>query len=137
VDEHEKRRRAMADAVNARMTKLGLGQKELARKARVSDPTIRILQDGTIHDFRPATLQKVSLALGLDAQHLAALQDGKDPPPVPEPTADPSLLEEVLRRQDATDRRIERLALATGDVANEIAQLKGLVLELVQDRAAG
>lgn len=68
---------AVADAVNRRLRELGLTQKELARRSRVSVATLRKIQKGVAQERSDAILSAVSRALGLPDDHLRAVADGE------------------------------------------------------------
>lgn len=69
---------AVATAINTRMDELGMTQKLLAERSKVSPATIRKLQ----HNYpdtggrHPRTLEAVSIALDWPARHLDAIAHG-------------------------------------------------------------
>ncbi len=77
---------AVARAINQRMTELGLRQRELIERSRVSKTAVREIQHNTAQRRRSArTLEALSVALAWHPQHLAAVLEGRRPPQVGDP----------------------------------------------------
>jgi transcriptional regulator with XRE-family HTH domain len=69
--------RAVADAINTRMEQLGLSQKELSERSKVSTATLRLMQQGADASRSATTLAAVSTALGWKADHLEDVAAGR------------------------------------------------------------
>lgn len=77
---------AVARAINERMTELGLRQRELIERSRVSKAAVREIQHNTVQRRRSArTLEALSSALAWHPQHLAAVLAGRTPPQIGDP----------------------------------------------------
>jgi transcriptional regulator with XRE-family HTH domain len=77
---------AVARAINQRMTELGLRQRELIERSRVSKAAVREIQHNTVQRRRSArTLEALSSALAWHPQHLLALLEGRTPPQLGDP----------------------------------------------------
>jgi transcriptional regulator with XRE-family HTH domain len=81
---------AVARAMDARLTELGMRQRDLAANAHVSQAMVRELQRNTTQRRRSArTLEALSVALGWHPRYLHAVLAGARPPdrgePVPMP----------------------------------------------------
>lgn len=100
---------AVAEAVNGRLSKLGMTQKELAKRSRVSVATLRKIQKGVAQDRSDAILSAVSRALGFPDDHLRSLADGAARRSSTVATADTDLRSEVADLR----RRVEALEEAT------------------------
>ncbi|WP_330272289.1 helix-turn-helix domain-containing protein [Lentzea sp. NBC_00516] len=83
---------AVADAINTRMEQLGLSQKELSERSKVSTATLRLMQQGADASRSATTLAAVSTALGWKADHLGDVAAGR---PVPSDDASRDLHDEV------------------------------------------
>lgn len=69
---------AVGDAITERLNELGMQQKQLAVKSKVSEATIREIQRGKKRRRNPRILRDISVALKWPANHLAhLLQDGQ------------------------------------------------------------
>ncbi|WP_394615280.1 helix-turn-helix domain-containing protein [Lentzea sp. JNUCC 0626] len=68
---------AVADAMNTRMEQLGLSQKELSERSKVSPATLRLMQQGAAASRSATTLAAVSTALGWKADHLEDVAAGR------------------------------------------------------------
>lgn len=76
---------AVAKVINQRIGELGIGQRELAERARVSQATVREIQHDTVQRNRSErTLESLSTALGLHPDHLKSVLH-KERPPEPDP----------------------------------------------------
>jgi hypothetical protein len=72
---------AVAKAISARMTELGLNQRELAQRAHVALSIVREIRHNTVQRRRAGrTLEALSVALGWHPRHLAAVLLGQRPP---------------------------------------------------------
>lgn len=97
---------AVAEAITDRMNELGLLQRDLAYRSRISQAIVRELQRNTVQRRRSLrTLEALSEALEWHPQHLAAVLHEK-PRPVTGPAPDP-----VSDRLDTIE---DRLAAITG-----------------------
>lgn len=67
----------VAKVVTDRLHELGMKQKELAERSRVSVATLRKIQRGVAQTRSDATLRAVSRALELPEDHLRAVADGE------------------------------------------------------------
>lgn len=77
---------AVARAINERMTELGLRQRELIERSRVSKAAVREIQHNTVQRRRSArTLEALSSALAWHPQYLAAVLAGRTPPQIGDP----------------------------------------------------
>lgn len=72
--------KAVAEAMNTRMEELGLSQKELSERSKVSTATLRLMQQGAEAARSATTLAAVSTALGWSPDHLAAVAAGQQAP---------------------------------------------------------
>ncbi|TWP51478.1 XRE family transcriptional regulator [Lentzea tibetensis] len=68
---------AVAAAINARMSDLGLMQLQLAERSGVSVAALRLLQKAKSPNAKARTLSSVSEALDWPRDHLAAVRDGQ------------------------------------------------------------
>lgn len=81
---------AVARVMDARLTELGMLQRDLAARAHVSQAIVRELQHDTRRRRRSArTLEALSVTLGWHPRHLHAVLSGQTPPapgdPIPMP----------------------------------------------------
>jgi hypothetical protein len=77
---------AVARAINERMNELGLRQRELIERSRVSKAAVREIQHNTVQRRRSErTLEALSSALAWHPQHLAAVLEGVTPPRIGDP----------------------------------------------------
>src|SRR5690349_10161836 len=88
---------AVADAINTRMEQLGLSQKELSERSKVSTATLRLMQQGADASRSATTLAAVSTALGWKADHLGDVAAGR---PVSSDDAGRDLHEEIQALRD-------------------------------------
>ncbi|SES12715.1 helix-turn-helix domain-containing protein [Actinokineospora terrae] len=80
----------MAKVITDRLAVLGMRQRELAERAKVSQAIVRELQYDTDRRRRSArTLEAISIALGLHPTHLLDVALGSVPKPVPLPEDPP------------------------------------------------
>lgn len=106
----------VADALNARLLQIGLTQRALSERSRVSLTTLRELQRGAEHRQRSArTLAAISEALGWQPDHLQRIAEGRIGqvlPPAVESLRDQETLTELHHiRQHLTElnHRVDRL----------------------------
>jgi transcriptional regulator with XRE-family HTH domain len=77
---------AVSRAINERMTELGLRQRELIERSRVSKAAVREIQHNTVQRRRSArTLEALSSALAWHPQHLAAVLADRTPAQIGDP----------------------------------------------------
>jgi transcriptional regulator with XRE-family HTH domain len=77
--------------MDARLTELGLLQRDLAARAHVSQAIVRELHRNTAQRRRSArTLEALSVALGWHPRHLHAVLASDPPPDVTDPVALPA-----------------------------------------------
>lgn len=113
---------AVARAINQRMTELGLSQRELIERSRVSKAIVSEIQNNTVERRRSRrTLEALSLALDWHPGHLAAILDNRRPPQAgePAPRSDDDVpgrlaviehrLDEILKRLDGIDAISDRI----------------------------
>jgi hypothetical protein len=82
---------AVARVMDARLTELGMLQRDLARRAHVSQAIVRELQHNTAQRRRSArTLEALSVALGWHPRHLHAVLAGESTPSVTDPVTLPA-----------------------------------------------
>lgn len=100
--------KAVADEMNTRMGQLGLSQKELAERSKVSTATLRLMQQGADAARSPITLAAVSVALGWPSDYLADVAAGRPTSP-----GAPSDLHELVAglKGEVADLREELSAL--------------------------
>ncbi|WP_189160109.1 helix-turn-helix domain-containing protein [Lentzea pudingi] len=106
---------AVADAINTRMEQLGLSQKELSERSKVSPATLRLMQQGANASRSATTLAAVSTALGWKADHLGDVAAGR---PASGDDAEQDLREEVQALR--------------GEVAELRAGLEGLTAKVAR-----
>jgi hypothetical protein len=113
---------AVADAINQRVTKLDMNQRELIKRSGVSKQIVGEVQNDTIRRRRsPRTLKALSIALNWHPDHLSAVLAGRTPPQMGEPVpwsdddvpGHLSVIEEYLRqmldRIDTIDGRLGKI----------------------------
>jgi hypothetical protein len=77
---------AVAQAINNRMTELGISQRELVERSQLSKAIVREVQHNVVQRRRSArTLEALSIALDWHPGHLVAVLDRRTPPKVGEP----------------------------------------------------
>ena len=117
------------ERVKRRMEERGVRIADLQRSAGVYDETIRIIIRGE-NVVRPATLAKVSTALGWEPSAIAAMRDGGDP--IEAAGADPEL---VGRVEDLEHKAAERFTVLEGRLAQTDAKVDE-ILRLLRGREA-
>ncbi len=106
---------AVARAINQRMTELGLRQRELIERSRVSKTAVREIQHNTAQRRRSArTLEALSVALAWHPQHLAAVLEGRRPPQVGDPVVVSD--HDVPGHLASIERRLNEIADRLDDV---------------------
>ena len=82
---------AVARAMDARLTELGMLQRDLAARAHVSQAIVRELHRNTTQRRRSArTLEALSVVLGWHPRHLHAVLAGEPPPDMTDPVTLPA-----------------------------------------------
>lgn len=107
----EKDWRSVAEAINARMSELGMKQVELAERSGLSVAAVRLLQKGKARNALPRTLAALSTALGWKADHLDRVASGT----ADNETGGPDVRDEIERLSDEladVKRRLEVLEAA-------------------------
>lgn len=106
---------AVARAINERMTELGLRQRELIERSRVSKAAVREIQHNTVQRRRSArTLEALSSALAWHPQYLAAVLGGRTPPQIGDPI--------VLSDNDVPSR-LAAIEVRLRDMAEQLDQI--------------
>jgi hypothetical protein len=99
---------AVARAVNERATELGLRQRDLIERSRLSKAVVGELVRNAAPRRRSArTLEALSAALDWHPQHLAAVVAGREPPSVGEPVYRPG---DVPARLAAIEHQLRVIA---------------------------
>jgi hypothetical protein len=79
---------AVATAINQRMTELGLQQRELIERSRLSKAVVHEIRHNATQRRRSArTLEALAAALAWHPEHLVAVLDGREPPQIENPVA--------------------------------------------------
>jgi transcriptional regulator with XRE-family HTH domain len=116
---------AVSLAINERMTELGLNQRELAERSKVSKTMITEIRRNVAQRRRGArTLEALSLALDWHPQHLDAVLNGQPIPAVGEP---------VVRSEDDVHGRLAAIEYRLEQIARELASIKGGVSQRLDD----
>lgn len=99
---------AVSRAINERLAELGLNQRELIERSRVSKGVVsQLMRNVTPQPRRSVrTLEALSTALGWHPQHLAAVVAGHEPPAVGEPVHGPN---DVPARLTAIERQLREI----------------------------
>jgi transcriptional regulator with XRE-family HTH domain len=106
---------AVARAMDARLTELGMRQRDLAERAHVSQAIVRELHRNTAHRRRSArTLEALSVALGWHPRHLHAVLAGERPPDPSAPVSLPA--DAVAERLAAIEARLHAIEERLTDV---------------------
>lgn len=112
---------AVARAIDGRLVELGLELRELARRSKVSESTLRELRYNTVERRRPSrTLEGVSASLDWPEDYLERLLAGAAPPEIESGDS-------VLTRIDSVDRRLDGIEVALGRVLAEVTELRRTV----------
>jgi transcriptional regulator with XRE-family HTH domain len=79
---------AVATAINQRMTELGLQQRELIERSRLSKAVVHEIRHNARQRRRSArTLEALAVALAWHPDHLVAVLNGREPPQIEDPAA--------------------------------------------------
>ena len=106
---------AVSRAVNQRMDELGLNQRELIERSRVSRATVGEIRRNEAQRRRSTrTLEALSIALDWHPQHLAAVLRGNRVPELGEPVARSD--EDIPGRLDAIEYLLQRIAKKLEDL---------------------
>ena len=98
---------AVAQAINSRMAELGLRQRQLIERSRVSKAVVSELMRNVAPRRRSArTLEALSVALDWHPDHLASVLANVEPPAVGEPVHRP---EDVPARLAAIERQLREV----------------------------
>lgn len=105
---------AVAKAINGRMAELGLRQRQLIERSRVSKAVVSELMRNVAPRRRSArTLEALSVALDWHPDHLAAVLANEEPPAVGEPVYRP---EDVPARLAAIERQLHEINAQLDDM---------------------
>jgi hypothetical protein len=109
---------AVARAIDQRTRELGLRQRDVAKRAQVSQATVRELQRHTVVRRRSTrTLEALSLALEWHPRHLLALLEGHTPPAVDDPVFPE---DDVPTRLDAIERHLREITHQLDELNNRL-----------------
>lgn len=99
---------AVARAINERVAELGLRQRDLIERSRLSKAVVGELSRNVAPRRRSArTLEALSIALDWHPQHLSAVLAGQQPPAVDEPVHRPG---DVPARLAAIERELRGIS---------------------------
>jgi transcriptional regulator with XRE-family HTH domain len=106
---------AVARAISRRMTELGLNQRELIERSRVSKATVGELYHNSAQRRRSArTLEALSMALEWHPQHLVAVLKGQRTPGIGEPVSRSD--DDVPGRLAAIEYRLAKIETQLGTI---------------------
>jgi len=106
---------AVARAINERSDELGLRQRDLIERSRLSKAVVGELSRNAKPRRRSArTLEALSTALDWHPQHLSAVLAGREPPAVGEPVYRP---DDVPARLAAIERQLRGITEQLGELA--------------------
>ena len=106
---------AVARAISRRMTELGLNQRELIERSRVSKATVGELYHNSAQRRRSArTLEALSMALEWHPQHLVAVLKGQRAPGIGEPVSRSD--DDVPGRLAAIEYRLAQIETQLGAI---------------------
>jgi len=109
---------AVSQAVNQRMSELGLNQRELIERSQVSRATVGEIRRNEAQRRRSArTLEALSIALDWHPQHLAAVLRGRRAPELGEP---------VTRADDDIPGRLDAIEYLLQQIAKKLETLDSL-----------
>ena len=109
---------AVSDAVNQRMSELGLNQRELIERSQVSRATVGEIRRNEARRRRSTrTLEALSIALDWHPQHLAAILRGRRAPELGEP---------VARSEDDIPARLDAIEYLLQQIAKKLETLDSL-----------
>lgn len=119
---------AVARAINERAAELGLRQRDLIERSRLSKAVVGELSRNAAPRRRSArTLEALSTALDWHPQHLSAVLAGREPPAVGEP---------VYRSGDVP-ARLAAIERALRDITGQLDELRSIGEHLDDVRAIG
>lgn len=126
---------AVSLAINERMAELGLNQRELAERSRVSKTMITEIRRNAAQRRRGRrTLEALSLALDWHPQHLDAVLNGLPVPCVGEPFVHTE--DDVQARLAAIEYRLEQivreLAGISGGINQRLDEIDSRIKELME-----
>lgn len=106
---------AVAQAINERMTELGLSQREVIERSQVSKATVGELRRNAAQRRRSTrTLEAVSTALEWNPGHLAAVLTGRRIPAIGEPLIRSD--DDISGRLAAIEYRLNQLAVQLNEI---------------------
>jgi hypothetical protein len=109
---------AVSQAISQRMTELGINQRELIGRSRVSKATVGELYHNSAQRRRSArTLEALSMALEWHPQHLIAVLRGQRVPDVGEP---------VSRSDDDIPGRLAAIEYRLAQIATKLSAIDEL-----------
>lgn len=109
---------AVAQAISRRMTELGINQRELIERSRVSKATVGELYHNSAQRRRSArTLEALSMALEWHPQHLIAVLKGQRAPDIGEP---------VSRSDDDVPGRLAAIEYRLAQIATKLSAIDEL-----------
>jgi transcriptional regulator with XRE-family HTH domain len=107
---------AVAQAINERMSELGLTQQELIERSQVSKTMVIEIRRNVAQRRRSTrTLEALSLALDWHPQHLTAVLRGQRIPDVGEP---------VVRSDDDMSSRLAAIEYRLEQISEQLAEIK-------------
>jgi hypothetical protein len=113
---------AVAAAINQRMTELGLRQRELIERSRVSKTAVREIQHNIAQRRRSArTLEALSVALAWHPQHLVAVLEGRRPPQVGDPVVTSD--HDVPGHLAAIERHLREMTDDIGTIKDQLGKI--------------
>ncbi|MGH3875258.1 MAG: helix-turn-helix domain-containing protein [Pseudonocardiaceae bacterium] len=125
---------AVAQAINRRMTELGVSQAELIERSRVSKATVGELYHNSAQRRRSArTLEALSIALDWHPQHLVAVLKGQRAPDIGEPVSRSD--DDVPGRLAAIEYRLAQIETrlgAIGELSDRLGEISANVEAMVR-----
>ncbi len=128
---------AVAQAINERMTELGISQTELVKRSHLSKAIVREVQHNVVQRRRSArTLEALSIALEWHPGHLAAVLFSRRPPRPGEPQIRSD--DDISGRLAVIEHYLRELADKVSGIAEISRQLDEInaAVEEVRDRVA-
>ncbi|RLK60418.1 helix-turn-helix domain-containing protein [Actinokineospora cianjurensis] len=118
---------SVGKAITERLRARGWRQRELAKRAQVSQAIIRELQYHTVVRRRSArTLEALSVALELHPDHLSAVLHGRVPLSLPDETA--SEEDQLQSRLDGLDTRLNEILKRLDDIQTHLFNLARMAI---------
>ncbi|WP_020499145.1 helix-turn-helix domain-containing protein [Sciscionella marina] len=120
---------AVARAINARLSELGLSQRELVARSQVSRATVAEIQHNTAQRRRSdRTLEALSTALDWHPGHLAAVLAGKRPPKLAEPVVRgdedvPGRLAAIEHQLREITEKLDGLGIVSDEINTNVANV--------------